>query len=752
MKTKLILSFILISSLGFAQQGAGGTPKGFKTNFAEQEFQTITFLQPDVASLNAEDAINDPRGDSPWRFGFNNVVDLNLNNSGTWITLPSGGKIWRLAVRCKNAKTINLTFNDLEIPAGNELYVYNPDKSFILGKFTAEHLYDGQLGTELVPGETSIIEYYVPANNSMGSLTINTVTHGYRSAIEFNEKAFGSSGSCNFNVNCTQGAAWVNERNSAVMLVSGSNGFCSGALINNVLNDGKPYVLTADHCYSNPATWIFRFNWQATACANPASSPTFESLSGGVLRSRATATDFCLVEITGGLVNNTVPAAYTPYFAGWDNTGDIPASAVCIHHPSGDIKKISFENDPLVSTTFGACPPNSHWGILGWDSGVTEPGSSGSPLFDQNHRIIGQLHGGASACGAASLSDEYGKVSVSWNPAGSNSTNQLKFWLDPNNIGAGFINGYDPAGGVAVQIDPGLGNIQGASGTFCTGDVSPSFTLTNGGSIDLTSATITYGYDGNLNLTYNWVGLLAQWQSAVITLPATTLLGGAHTLSVAVSNPNAGVDENLLNNNASSSFNVVINGQTVALDLTLDCYGSEITWELQDAQGAVLFAGGPYQDNASGLTASSWCLGGGCYAYVINDSYGDGLFSGAGCPTDGSVLISQNGDSLTGLATANADFGTQTILNFCVSGVGIEELSFDAVIYPNPANDNITVSLPFEVSGGYDLYDLSGKLLVSKNIPGQQFKINLDTYANGAYFLRVWTDGGNQIIKKIIIE
>ena len=146
----------------------------------------------------------------------------------------------------------------------------------------------------------------------------------------------------------------------------------------------------------------------------------------------------------------------------------------------------------------------------------------------------------------------------------------------------------------------------------------------------------------------------------------------------------------------------------------------------------------------------TYCVTG--FEFILYDSYGDGLFSGAGCPTDGSVLISQNGDSLTGLATANADFGTQTILNFCVSGVGIEELSFDAVIYPNPANDNITVSLPFEVNGGYDLYDLSGKLLVSKNIPGQQFKINLDTYANGAYFLRVWTDGGNQIIKKIIKE
>jgi hypothetical protein len=78
-------------------------------------------------------------------------------------------------------------------------------------------------------------------------------------------------------------------------LVSGSNGFCSGALINNTLNDGKPYVLTANHCYSDPTNWIFRFNWQSADCNNPAASPTFQSLSGAVLRSRRTPSDFCLV-------------------------------------------------------------------------------------------------------------------------------------------------------------------------------------------------------------------------------------------------------------------------------------------------------------------------------------------------------------------------------------------------------------------------------------------------------------------------
>jgi hypothetical protein len=48
----------------------------------------------------------------------------------------------------------------------------------------------------------AIIEYYIAPKNNPGHVQVATVTHGYRTANEFIEKAFGSSGSCNMNVNC----------------------------------------------------------------------------------------------------------------------------------------------------------------------------------------------------------------------------------------------------------------------------------------------------------------------------------------------------------------------------------------------------------------------------------------------------------------------------------------------------------------------------------------------------------------------
>ena len=748
----LTLALIISSSLLAQKQGDGGLPKGLKRNELLKSIDKRAFSEPNISALRAEDALVDNTGTAPWRFGYNNYTQLDLQSAGSWIELPNGDKLWLLEITCENALTVNLTFANTEIPAGNELYVFNKEKDFILGKFTASHLYEGQLGTELIPGNTAILEYYVKKGNQLGNVELSIVTHGYRTAREFTQKAFGSSGACNRNVNCPEGAAWTFERNSVVMLVSGSSGFCTGALVNNTLNDGKPYVLTADHCYSNPATWIFRFNWQSPDCNNPATAPTFQSLSGAVLRSRATASDFCLVEITGGLQGTTVPIAYSPYFSGWDNSGNTPASGTGIHHPSGDIKKISFENNTLISTTFGSCPPNSHWGVTTWDSGVTEGGSSGSPLYDQNHRIIGQLHGGASACGASSLSDEYGKFSVSWEPAGSTSATQLKYWLDPANSGVQFIDGYDPTNATPVAVDPGITNPAGVTGTFCGALVTPSVTIQNNGSNALTTVDIAYGFDGNQNLTYNWTGNLAQWQTAIITLPVATLASGPHTFGATVSNPNAGlVDENANNNAVSSSFTVVIGGQSVQLNLELDCYGTETTWELQNSTGSAIYSGSGYSDNQPGLvTLDPWCLNYGCYTYVIMDSYGDGLFGGTFCPQDGSVAILYNTDTLASLPATSADFGTQTSLQFCVNQVGIEFVDWnDFTVYPNPFTNQIVVNTlgALEV----DLLDVTGKVIQHKKIDTSSTVLNfMDSLSNGTYFISVTLKDGQVKIKKLL--
>lgn len=780
MKKRLLLVICsLFVGWSIAQQGDGGIPKGDKLSQGFKEIDTRVFAQPDIEALRLEDEINDIEKTGPWRFGFNNYSALSLNNSGTWYTIPSG-RVWLLKLICNDALTVNLTFDHTEIPEGNELYVYNPQKDFILGKFTAYHLYEGQLGTELVPGNTVIVEYFVPSNNynanRVGSVQVGTVTHGYRTAEEFTVKAFGSAGNCNMNVNCPDGASWSNQRNSAVMLVSGGSGFCSGALINNTLNDGKPYVLTANHCYSNPATWVFRFNWQASGCTNPGSSPTFQSLSGAVLRSRRTPTDFCLVEITGGLIGGTVPSTYNPYFSGWDNSGVIPSSTVCIHHPSGDIKKISFDDAaPVISQGMTSTEANSTWTVE-WDRNTTtEGGSSGSPLFDQNRRIIGQLWGGSATCSNLSAPDYYGRVSRSWNPSGSNSTNHLVTWLDPNSSGAQFIDGYDPSGTSAAAIDAGVGGLALSEVIICGNDFEPTMNLSNSGTTTLTSAVIEYSIDGGTLQTFNWSGSLAQWQTEVVTLPTITLSVGNHTMNVNVVSPNGSMDENLSNNTTTTTLTVDALPQTTVIltvNILTDDYPEETYMELTNSSGTVVwFEGNELVDGnfntgnantpadpTNALSANnvySWDItlsSMDCYTFSIYDFYGDGLNSQQWGGANGSLsLLSNSGATLYSLNPVN--FGgdeSVTIKNVLTNSLPNDFNAKYIKLYPNPSNGQFVIN-----SSGIDMtsikvMNVSGQEILTQQIGASEVNIQLDLSA-GIYLVEVSSENGSAV-KRIVIK
>jgi hypothetical protein len=775
MKTLYALLIITLSSPLFSQiQGKGGLPTSTKLVLNDKVIEQWIYTQPDIAALQAEDASTDDQGTAPWRFGYNNYTNLNTTNAGSWFDLPNGARLWLLRVKCEQALTVNLTFENTNIPEGNQLFVYNPSKDFILGAFTQEHIYDGQLGTELIPGQEAVVEYYVAPQNVAGHIQVGTVTHGYRTANEFIQKAFGSSGSCNMNANCPDGLPWTQQRNSAVMLVSGSSGFCSGALINNTQNDGKPYVLTANHCYSNPATWVFRFNWQATDCANPATSPTFQSLSGAVLRARRTPSDFCLVEITGGLVNGTVPLDYNPYFSGWDNSGTIPTATVCIHHPSGDIKKISFDDAvPSISQGMGSTEANSTWTIE-WDRNTTtEGGSSGSPLFDQNHRIIGQLWGGGASCQNLSAPDYYGRVANSWMPAGSNSTNQLKYWLDPTNSGASFIDGFDPNNSTVVALDAALSGAQLTAQAVCGDNYLPTFSLMNVGTTVLTSAQITYQIDNGTAQQYNWSGTLNQWQTQVISLPTVQLTPGAHTFTATVSNPNQALDENSTNNQSIANVTVTAVPETIDLlkvTLLTDDYADETYLELRNAAGTVVWSEGnegvsgnfgtggfpaptdptnPLQNNTTynyDIPLSAFE----CYTFVIYDFYGDGLGASQWGGTDGNLTLADNLAAVIYTLPA-ADFGdSSAAVVRHIDDANLDEAVFNFTIAPNPAQGLLNIEWFDFGQMNVKVYDLCGKMLIAEQTEASATQLNIQAISAGTYFLQLTNDAGNVMKQQFV--
>lgn len=552
-------------------------------------------------------------------------------------------------------------------------------------------------------------------------------------------RAWAIAVSCNNNVICPEGDPWRDQIRSVAIILVGGSGGCTGTLINNCSEDGTAYFLTARHCLpgnQNVNNWVYRFNWESPVCGSNQNGPTNQTLSGSNLVATNAGSDMALVRI-----NTPPPASYNAFYSGWDRSGTPPTSTVAIHHPSGDVKKITFDNDPAIFGTMGGA---QCWHVQNWDDGTTEPGSSGSGLWNQNGHLIGQLYGGQASCGN-NVNDFYGRFDVSWS--------QLATYL--GNCGP-VLDGYDP-NLAAYQHDAALQAITNLPASLCSAStVQPSVTIKNNGTQTLTSLQVGYAVSGggpSGNAT--WTGSLATGATTSFQLPAMNLPNGTLTLTLTASIPSGQADQNPSNNTVSAVTSVAGPGEAATLKLTLDNYASETTWEVR-AQGSstVLASGGPYQDFTNGqLITADWCLAAGCYTFTLFDEWGDGICCSYG---QGGVQI-VDGQGLV-LATHSGQFNEQASVDFCLAATGIaEQPAFPGFqVMPNPAQSAVTLvfGAPLALPSVLVLNDLMGRALLERTLPAGTLRMDHDLggQAKGTYLLRVSNAHGEQVRRVVLVD
>lgn len=648
-----LLCFIWLASFGQSD-----LPTSISKDHLSREVPIMTMPAVDVEALLAEDEVNHALKVGPYRFGQNMDVSITAHSEGLWEELKDGSRVWRMGFRCEGAYSVNFIFDDFYLPFGAKFHIYNEGGQDIYGPFTySDNREDNGFASFPIPGELVFIELYEPVMAAgQARISLQTVTHGYRDIFRQFESRGGGSGACNNNVNCPEGDPWQDQKRSVAIMVSGGSGFCTGAMVNNTAQDGTPYFLSANHCMGGGTNnWVFKFDYERPGCTNsggPSSPTTGNFTQGAVIRASNAATDFALLEL-----NSTPPSGHNVYYSGWNRENVAPTNSVCIHHPSGDRKKISFDNNAAVQATFGGA---SCWRILNWEDGTTEPGSSGSPLFDQNQRIIGQLYGGTASC-SNNIDDYYGRFDLSWN--GSSSSTRLRDWLDPQNSGVLVLDGFDP-NAPTVALDAAVQSIGGVQNgaTLCESSITPTVTLRNRGTDVLTSATINWTLDGVTQDPIDWTGSLAFNQTEVITLPVQNLNEGSHTITFTVTSPNGGSDENGDNDEVSVTFST-IDGEEMSVVIRTDNYPAETSWEIRNDQNEVVASGDGYSATSTVITIPN-CLAEGCYTFTVFDSFGDGL-----CCEYGQgyyQLLSPLGDLMGGGASFEDDESVQFCLPFIV--------------------------------------------------------------------------------------
>ncbi len=478
---------------------------------APLELESENFELLDMAPLDNKDLIREEmqlrRKGRPNYFAHTFNIDQSTQEIGKWTTLSDGSVVWRLRIHSENAKSLNLGFSKYHMPSGGTLVMYTPDYENILGPFTpADNEEHEQLWTPVVDGDDLIVEVWLKENNRNNfALELKSVNHDF---IGINSASF-MSGSCNLDVICTEEDGWgiVDGyrdiiQSVAFMHLNGSAN-CTGFLVNNTAQDCTPLFMTADHCgmsAGNAPSLVTYWNFENTTCRQPNSAasgangdgPLDDFNSGSVMRATWAESDFTIVEL-----DDPVNPSAEAYRAGWNAMDTLGTGAIAVHHPNNDEKRISFENEPLYLGEWGSgdanVPDGDHVVVPDWDIGTTEPGSSGSPLFDQNKRVIGQLHGGGAACGNDEY-DIYGWFNASWEGGGTPNT-RLKDWIDPINSGMMIVDGKNC--GFAVQPDNPLATICAPSDAVYQLTVSDNFANNVNLTVDGLPAGLTATFSNN---------------------------------------------------------------------------------------------------------------------------------------------------------------------------------------------------------------------------------------------------------------
>jgi len=382
---------------------------------------------------------------------FNQKIKTNKN--GLWIKNNDNSNTWLCQIKSLNAFSLNFTFESINIPLKSSFYILDIKKKLSYGPYTSKSINkDSTLFIEPIPGDELLIELDLPPliDTLKNFFTITQIGHDFRNFYKEEGSTRAKSESCEHDINCGIGLDWQTEKRSIVKIIFNSSigtESCTGALINNTTNNELPYILTANHCIKDSKTAsnaVFYFNYENTNCGGSDASANSYTISGSTLMATSKDSAYTKLDFSLLRLKTQPPKSLTPYYSGWSIKSNLVNKVVCIHHPKGDAKKVSYSNGFIKNGSFtdNGYLKDTHWQIALWDTGATEPGSSGCPLYNTNHQIIGDLSGGDSKC-TNPVNDYFEKLYKSWDFF-PDSSNQLKYWLDPINLGVTECNGYDP--------------------------------------------------------------------------------------------------------------------------------------------------------------------------------------------------------------------------------------------------------------------------------------------------------------------
>ena len=356
--------------------------------------------------------------------GVHRELPAKALDQGTWSVLPDGRHVWQLAIRSIDAAGLRVEFGDFSIGEGHVWLHSGSAQGQVDGPYTGAGRYsNGEFWSGTIAGDHIVVEYEPApdaASEGRPPFRIRRIAHHSETIAERINPSGGiprlaeqpaispirdaapppvdPAAACTLDVNCYPEWSAI-ESSIAFLVFEETEGpetgtfLCSGSLVATRDDSFKPYLLTAAHCIHDEAAarsleTYFAYQTNACGAAPPTSRGTLNAASGGHLLQSGPfgQGDFSLVLLSG------VPDGVL--FNGWDlSDPSLGTNVVDISHPMGSYKRIAFgetvpSNDVAIGTDF---LPADLYTTVQFFRGITQPGSSGSPLFTAPGVIVGTL-------------------------------------------------------------------------------------------------------------------------------------------------------------------------------------------------------------------------------------------------------------------------------------------------------------------------------------------------------------------------
>jgi hypothetical protein len=349
---------------------------------------------------------------APNQIGVNRSLAVSPKTRAQKVVNPDGSQIIVLIIKSSGASSIGVHFRNFALADDDEVYVYGPaPDSIVFGPFRDKGPWgSGEFWSGTLGGDTAIIEFYTRTGENGKAFEIFEISHIFP---ELDLRLLSDQPDvlpCELDASC-----YPNSLNNAVGRIlfndNGHQAVCTGILLNDLAQDQIPYFLTANHCVSTQAVAqtveVFWF-YQTTSCnSGMLRSDWVQQVGGANLLATQSSNDFSLLR----LVNNAPVGAW---FSGW--TSDIQSTGTAVfglHHPDGftppAIDSYLREAHGIITSTNAACLGLVNGYRTDWTSGTTEPGSSGSGLWNSSGYLVGVLSCGPSPPTCSSPDSAYSK-------------------------------------------------------------------------------------------------------------------------------------------------------------------------------------------------------------------------------------------------------------------------------------------------------------------------------------------------------